>query len=233
MTGFGSGLRTPARSWTNALRAFTPHRVAPGDATAAPATIVQITSALPSDFDLVLTFSGSVRDAAGTARVAALQDVSAQIRMDLGHDATLFWMASVLTRGSPAPNQASYPYTSETDTFNLSLSQGIALNHDARGWNIPNYDDRTHSLVVGFGLAIAGWAYWAYAVPCRSRRPQLVVLPGSYVLLRSNGSEQLGDPVDTTQERWSVPMGGTYSLSFDATGKGSLRRLDGREPRRR
>ncbi len=50
----------------------------------------------------------------------------------------------------------------------------------------------------------------------------LDVKAGSYDLVRSNGQEQIGDPVVPDKGDWAMPMGYTYTLKFDSSGNGTL-----------
>lgn len=223
MTASDTAPRAPARPWPDDIRAFKPHRVVIPNVDA-PDTVVHITSALPSSFELVLTFLGSASGSAGTARVAAFQDVSTEVRMDLGHADVLVWMAASLEEGSQDPNQAAYPYTGDEDSFALRLGSDLYVRHGQDGWLIPSHDSTTQ-VFVGFGLVIDGWAYWAYSVPCSPRQKDLVVTATAYALFRSDGAEQLGYPVDTSLDHWDIPRGGTYLLAFDEDGRGTLTKL--------
>lgn len=216
---------TPTRDWPEALRAFQPVWVEVPAPPAEPTTVVQITNATTADFDLVLTFFGETSGGTGTARVSAFQDVSTAVRMDLGDDAALYWMATVLAQGSFQPNQASAAYSTDADSFALTVS-GVTLTHDSAGWSAPAYDSSQYSVFVGFGLLIRGWAYWAYSAPLPPRQRDLAVTARAYGLVRSTGAERLADPVDNSLANWAIRRGRSYELAFDASGTGHLSPLD-------
>jgi hypothetical protein len=50
-----------------------------------------------------------------------------------------------------------------------------------------------------------------------------LVSAGSYELARSNGAEQIGDPVVIQGTSvWYMPLSDSYLLAFDAYGNGTL-----------
>ena len=209
-------LRTPPRTWGAAERAFVPLQISAD-------TTVAITSPAVA-IDLVVTFSPSSPVPNGVLRVAAFQTVYSAVSIDFTTEATLCWMVSALKTGELNPNQAAEVFSSNADTFRLQVTQYLAVTHDPGGWTIPTYDDRDYTVNVGFGLRIRGWVYWAYSVRCTPNQQRLAIPAGSYELVRSDGSEQIGDPVYLAgMSQWVMPMGHAYTLTFDASGNGVLR----------
>jgi hypothetical protein len=95
--------------------------------------------------------------------------------------------------------------------------------HD--GWDIPAFDPAKYTVNVGFGVRIRDWVYWAYSVPCSPGQRGVFMAAGMYILARSNGGEQIGDPLPIGMEAWSLPLGRRYALTFDACGNGTLTTL--------
>jgi hypothetical protein len=208
-------LRTPRR-WAGAERAFPPILVAPD-------TTVEITSADAAEIDLVLTFAPRVELPKGVRRVAAFQSVDSDVLIDFTTQAALYWLASVLKTGELAPNQAAQMFDSNADTFRLQVTREITISHDSIGWSIPSFDPAEYIVNVGFGVKIRGLVYWAYSVSCDPDQ-QPDIKAGSYELVRSNGAEQIGDPVFLSgMSQWRMPMGHDYVLAFDAMGNGVLK----------
>jgi hypothetical protein len=220
-------LLTPRRKWDGAVRAFAPWRTDFTVECAPPDTSVQITSSVIADIDLVLTFSPpDSGSATGIRRVSAFQKVSSSVRIDFTQQAMLFWMASVQQWSSMSPNQMGYPYTRNSDEFTLKITREISLIHDTDGWKVPHYDPSEYSVNVGFGLKIGDWVYWGFSVLCNPDQEPVRIDAGSYELFRSNGAEQIGDPVALDQSQWDMPIGSSYQLAFDAWGNGTLTKLD-------
>jgi hypothetical protein len=204
---------TPSRVWSGELQSFAPFQVSD--------TVVSITSAA-SSVDLVLSFLPATGVAGGIPRVSALQTVISDVRIDLTLQATLYWLASALEVGQLAPNQGANAYLGNDDEFRLQIGQDLSVSHDGTGWQIPEYDSAKYTVNVGFGLKIQNWVYWAYSV-CGSPGQQLVIAAGAYEFVRSNGDENIGDPVFMTgMDAWTMALGGDYLLAFDACGQGTL-----------
>jgi hypothetical protein len=215
--------RTPDRIWTGAERCFMPQQVSGAANSLAADTTVNITNAGSGTVELVLSFCPS-SPGSGVSRVAAFQSVFSDVRLDLGQEATLYWLVSAWAEGQLAPNQASYLYTDNSDSFALKVTQNITVTHDSKGWVIPAYNSAEYIVNVGFGVQIQGWVYWGYSVVC-SPQQSVVTNAGSYELARSNGVEQIGDPVVIQGTNvWAMPMGYGYLLAFDATGTGTVTR---------
>jgi hypothetical protein len=187
-----------------------------------PDTVLSITSAV-SSVDLVLSFLPATSLASGVPRVSALQTVISDVRIDLTQQATLYWLASALEVGQLAPNQGASAYLGDGDEFQLHIGSDLVVAHNGTGWQIPAYDSTQYSVNVGFGLKIQNWVYWAYSVCC-SPGEQLVIAAGGYEFVRSNGDENIGDPVFMAgMDAWTLTLGGDYVLAFDACGNGTLR----------
>jgi hypothetical protein len=131
-------------------------------------------------------------------------------------------MASVLKEGDIAPNQACFIYSSDMDNFILRPNEYITLTRRDGAWQIPEYDTREYTVNVGFGLGMK-YICWGYSVPCQPQR-SLNLKAGSYELVRSDGHEQIGDPVAPDPGDWTMPMGYSYTLAFDSCGNGVLTR---------
>lgn len=160
----------------------------------------------------------------GCRRVAAFQTVSTAVRLNLGQEASLCWMASVKKAGELGANQMARDFTSDSDQFGMQITESIRLDHDAKGWAIPSYESNEYFVYVGFGLKIRDWTFWAYSVCCTPLQP-MAFSAGSYVLSRWDGHELIGDPVVSGEKQsWSLPLGNDYSLSFDERGEGTLQR---------
>ncbi|MEZ4301447.1 MAG: hypothetical protein R3B70_41320 [Polyangiaceae bacterium] len=188
----------------------------------ATATTVRITTVSQVRVELVLTFAPSAGGTGGAPIVAARQTVTSEVLLDLSSQAGLCWMGQVLTRGNLSPNQLHQRFTDNADVFSMPITSDITLAHDDAGWNIPHYDSTKHTVSVGFGLMIQGWAYWSYSIPCSPGQP-VPVSAGSYELVRWDGHEKVGDPVALSGlDAWKMPMGQDYALSFDARGNGKL-----------
>ncbi len=187
---------------------------------ASPSTIVYITSPYDQEIELVATFSPAVPISSGVRRVAGQQTVDTSVLINFSQVLTLYWMASVLKKGDLSPNQSCQIYSSDQDVFIMQLNKYITLNHDQQGWNIPVYDAQEYVVNVGFGLGME-YISWGYSIPC-SPTMILDVKAGSYDLVRSNGQEQIGDPVVPDKGDWAMPMGYTYTLKFDSSGNGTL-----------
>jgi hypothetical protein len=217
-------LLTPPRCWSGPMRAFAPadaRTLAAVIATQTVATSVQITSVLPAEITLMLAFDASATPA-GVGRVAAFQPVAQAVRIDLGSQASLYWMATVLEAGALSPNQASYAYSQPDESFRMQLTPQLTLTHDANGWQIPPYDSSRYSVSVGFGLNVRSWVYWGFSIACTPNQANLRVEPRGYVLVQSSGSEQIGDPIDPALAHWTMPLGHAYALQFAANGTGTL-----------
>ncbi len=187
-----------------------------------PHTIVWITSVYDEDIELVATFSPATPIANGVSRVAGKQTVDTNVEVDFSKVLPLHWMASVLKKGDISPNQLYQPYSGNMDTFTLPLNKYITLTHKDGVWQIPEYDAEEYMVNVGFGLGME-YISWGYSVPCFPQK-NLILKAGSYKLVRSNGQEQIGDPVALDQGDWAMPMGYTYTLAFDSRGNGILTR---------
>jgi hypothetical protein len=144
------------------------------------------------------------------------------VELDFSKVLTLYWMASVLKAGELAPNQAYFPYSSDKDSFTLQLNRYITTTHENGAWQTPEYDTREYTVNVGFGLG-TNYISWGYSVPC-SPQQRLILEVGSYELVRSDGQEEIGDPVTPNKGDWVMPMGRTYTLVFDSSGNGVLTR---------
>lgn len=185
-------------------------------------TIVWITSPYDQGIELVATFSPITLDPNGISIVAGLQTVNTNVEVNFTEVLPLNWMASVLKKGDLSPNQAYYTYSSDLDSFTLPLNRYITLTHENGAWQIPRYDAREYVVNVGFGLG-REYICWGYSVLC-SPLTTRALGAGSYRLVRSDGHEQIGDPVAPDQGDWSMPMGYTYTLAFDSCGNGILTR---------
>jgi hypothetical protein len=185
-------------------------------------TIVHITSAYDQQIELVATFSPATPISGGVRRVAGQQIVDTSVLINFSRQLTLHWMASVLKKGDISPNQSYQIYSSDKDTFMMQLNNCITLNHNKQGWNIPEYDAQEYVINVGFGLGME-YISWGYSIPCS---PNMIidVKAKSYDLVRSNGQEQIGDPVAPDEGDWAMPMGYSYTLKFDSSGNGTLAR---------
>jgi hypothetical protein len=157
--------------------------------------------------------------------VSALQKVSSTVWVDFAQQATLYWLASVLQSSLLSPNQMGYPYTQNSDAFALQITNDMRFIHDADGWEVPDYDSREYTVNVGFGLRIREWVYWGFSVLC-SPGCRVHIDAGSYQFVRSNGGEQMGDPIAEDRRQWDMPIGFSYRLAFDASGNGTLTTLD-------
>jgi hypothetical protein len=188
---------------------------------AAPTT-VWITTPNTLEVDLVATFSPATPISSGVRRVAGTQTITSTVDLDFGKALPLNWMASVLKKGDLAPNQAYFIYVSDMDDFVMPLNADITLKHQNGAWQIPAYDTLQYTVNVGFGLG-ATYIGWGYSLACQPNQT-LIVKAGSYELVRSNGQEQIGDPVVANQGDWAMPMGFTYTLAFDGSGNGVLTR---------
>lgn len=185
---------------------------------------MDITSDTVGAIDLVLTFAPLSPVGSGVLRVAALQTVYSEVRINFNSQATLYWLVSALKAGDVSPNQAGLLFTSNADDFRLVVNEQIIVTHDPGGWNLPHYDGNEWSVNVGFGLRIGDWVYWGYSVGCTSGQHGVLVEAGAYELVRSDGAEKIGDPVVLAgMSQWSMPLGHHYSLHFDSQGTGVLR----------
>lgn len=190
---------------------------------ASSATIVQVTSAYDQNIELVVTFSTAKPISGGVRRVAGQQIVNTNVLINFSQQLPLYWMASVLKEGDISPNQFYYIYSGDTDTFRMPLNNDITLTHEQHGWKIPRYDAEAYKVNVGFGLGLGEYISWGYSVPVGPHMA-LAMKAGSYDLVRSNGQEQIGDPVAPNAGDWPMPMGYTYTLAFDSCGNGTLTR---------
>jgi hypothetical protein len=204
----------------NADEFFRPILATP--ATGGPVTIVEITTDYVQGIELVATFSPAEFIANGVRRVAGQQTVDTNVMINFNKDLTLYWMASVFKNGDISPNQSYHPYSRDNDNFSLSLNKYMELQHDEQGWHIPEYDSEQYTVNVGFGMGVK-WIAWGYSVLC-SPQTTLSIKAGSYDLVRSNGQEEIGDPVVFDTGNWAMPMGYTYTLKFDSRGNGVLTR---------
>ncbi|WP_257169106.1 hypothetical protein [Bradyrhizobium sp. SRS-191] len=191
----------------------------PPPATAVTPTRVWI-STENIEIDLVATFLPARPEPNGVARVAGLQTVTSNVAIDFSAVLPLYWMASVLKNGELAPNTSYFAYSSDDDTFRLVLNTAITVTHSKDGWSIPAYDSQQYTVNVGFGVG-ATYIAWGYSIQC-TPQTRLVVKAGSYELVRSNGTEVIGDPVPTGSTSWPMPMGHDYTLKFDSRGNGVL-----------
>ncbi len=207
----------------NANKFFPPVASAPVVSASTP-TILQITTAYDQNIELVVTFSTARPISGGVERVAGQQTVNTDVQIDFSRQLPLYWMASVLKEGDISPNQCSYLYSSDTENFDLQLNQNITLTHDKQGWHIPPYNADEYTVNVGFGLRSGAYTSWGYSIPVHPAMVLSGVRAGSYNLFRSNGQEQIGDPVDLNLKHWVMPMGYTYTLQFDSCGNGTLTR---------
>jgi hypothetical protein len=186
--------------------------------TARPTDVIITTSYV--DIDLVATFRPVVEPANGIRRVAAKQTIVSCVDLDFSRVLPLHWMASVLKAGDLAPNLQFAPYSSDADVFTLQFGNELTVRHTADGaWQIPTYAAENYTLNVGFGLGV-DYACWGYSVECNPRQ-DVTLRAGSYVLVRSDGQEQIGDPV-AQFESWPLALGTSSRLAFNASGIGTL-----------
>ncbi|ESA35920.1 hypothetical protein N836_10345 [Leptolyngbya sp. Heron Island J] len=184
-------------------------------------TIVWITSEYNLDIQLVATFSPLRPVDNGIRRVSGKQTLNTNVEINFDKQLSLHWMASVLRKGDISPNQSYYKYSSDRDTFSMSMNSFITLKHDDHGWKIPVYNSSEYTVNIGFGLGLGEYICWGYSVPAQ---PQMIfdVKAGSYELVRSNRQEKIGDPVAPSKGNWSMPRGYTYTLEFNSCGDGTL-----------
>lgn len=214
---------TPAQI-AQANPCFTP--VAAGTALAAtdalpPPTTVEIKLTQDYAIELVATFfPANLAQLGGERIVAGLQTVDTNVYIAFNRDLPLSWFASVYKSGEIRPNAAAYSYSSDADSFTLPLNKAITLTHDSAGWHIPTYDTTIYKVCVGFGLG-ADPIFCAYSLGVSPVSTALVTA-GGFQLVRNAGGQQIGDVVSAAEEAWSMPIGGQYVLTFDASGNGTL-----------
>jgi hypothetical protein len=186
------------------------------------ATSVCISAQDDPGVDLLVSFVPHQGAPGGVRRVAATQLVTAIVSVEFDVLLPIYWMASVLRAGDLAPNQMTQPYIQASDEFELEFGGEIIISHDADGWQIPAFEAAQYTIYVGFGIG-QSFVCWGYSVPCKPGE-RVPLSPGSYQLVRSDGDERIGDPVAAGSETWSLPLGFSYGLTFDSSGKGILRR---------
>jgi hypothetical protein len=184
-------------------------------------TSVVITSEV--EVDLALGFAPRSPVGGGVSRVAAFQRVTSRVQIDFMRDATLYWVASVLEKGQLSPNHGARLYAGDDDDFRLPVHPEVEILHNHDGWQVSNYDPAKYTVNVGFGFRMADWIYWGYSAPYAPEQTKLFMAAGSYVLARSTGAEQIGDPLPVGSASWNLLLGGRYALAFDARGDGTLR----------
>lgn len=212
----------------NANPRFRPRAMTPADVAAlalaatAPATRVSIVTSKGVGVDLVATVSAKATGAAGVRRVAGLQTVSSTVLLDFTEALPLFWMASVFQKGQVAANDAFQAYGGANDAFALAPVPGLTLSYASGSWTIPAFDSTQVEVNVGLGLAVgANYYCWAYSAAC-SPQTHVAMQFGGYNLVRSDGREQIGDPVTPNAGDWMMPLGADYTLAFDGSGNGVL-----------
>lgn len=187
--------------------------------TAPPETNVEIKPAQDYAIALVATFC-SPSQPSGERLVAGLQTVDSAVYVDFKRDLPLWWLGSVFRTGEISPNSSVFAYSGNADGFSMPINKDITLTHDQNGWKIPSYDTTEYSVMVGFGLGV-DLVFPAYLVGTPPIT-NIVVEAGGYQLARSSGAQTIGDEVTPEQEAWSMPLGGAYLLTFDASGNGQL-----------
>ncbi len=186
-----------------------------------PATTVTIKPAQDYAIELVATFYPmNLAQLGGDRIVAGLQTVDTNVYIAFNRDLPVSWFASVYKTGEIRPNAAAFPYSSDADSFTLPLNKAITLTHDSAGWRIPSYDSSLYQVCVGFGLGTDP-IFCAYSLQVSPVKTVLVAA-GGFQLVRDAGSQDIGDVINATEEAWSMPIGGQYILTFDASGNGTL-----------
>ncbi|MES1995177.1 hypothetical protein [Sphingomonas sp. 3F27F9] len=149
-----------------------------------------------------------------------MQTVDTNVYIAFNRDLPVSWFASIYKAGEISPNAAAFPYSSDADSFILPLNKAVTLTHDSAGWHIPSYDATLYKVTVGFGLGTDP-IFCAYALQV-SPVSTAVVAAGGFQLVRDAGGQEIGDVISVAEEAWSMPIGGQYILTFDASGNGTL-----------
>jgi hypothetical protein len=186
-----------------------------------PTTTVTIKPAQDYAIALVATFFPvNMAQLGGERIVAGLQTVDTTVYIAFNRDLPVSWFASIYKTGEISPNAAAFPYSSDADSFILPLNKAVTLTHDSAGWHIPSYDATLYKVTVGFGLG-SDPIFCAYALQV-SPVSTAVVAAGGFQLVRNAGGQEIGDVISEAEEAWSMPIGGQYILTFDASGNGTL-----------
>jgi hypothetical protein len=200
----------PPLIFLRVLAAFTPLQ----------STLLVVDAVADPGVTLDLTFVPEGDVTGGLRRVWGQCTIASTAVASLGQSLPVLWMAKVLRKGDFAPNQSTVPVKARDDRFDLAFPDVMTISYSDEAWHLPAFDSNVYDVEVGFGL-VSGYASWAYSV---HGRPQQVIhmVPGAYQVVRSDGSETVGDPVPATLESWSVPLGAKRQLTFDGSGHGTL-----------